>query len=44
MKELKNSKTIHIDDRPIDAKLKEYEQKNGKLKPLTDSEKKKYGI
>ena len=40
----KNDKTIHIDDRPIDAKIEEYEQKNGELKPLTDEEKKEYGI
>ena len=44
MRKLKKSKTIRIDDRSMDIKLKEYEQKHGKIKPLTDEEKKEYGI
>lgn len=40
----KSDKTIYIDDRPVDVKIKEFEQKNGELKPLTDAEKKEYGI
>ena len=42
--EIKKENTFYIDDRPADIRIKEYEQKNGELKPLTDAEKEEYGI
>lgn len=42
---MKNEKkTFTIDDRPAKERIKAYEEKHGKLKPLTEEEKREYGL